>query len=110
MRPGAVSTYQTPTSRASTQSCRILSRMSGGLLALVGLQHLLLHDAPDLAVKIEEGGGHADLRDVPRPRQLDLEIADRPRTRASRQHDDAVGERDRLLEIVGDEQHGFPVL
>src|SRR5215471_3629821 len=108
MRPGAVSTYQRPTSRASTQSCRILSCMSGGLLALVGLEHLLLHDAPDLAVEIEEGGGHADLRDVARSRQLDHEIADRPRAGAGRQHDDAVGERDRLLEIVSDEQHRLP--
>src|SRR5205814_6451387 len=48
----------------------------------------------------------ADLRDVPRPWQVDG-VARLDRARARGHDDDLVGQRDGLLEIVGDEEDGL---
>src|SRR6202011_1173200 len=105
LMPGVVKTCHSTMSAAKTTNCIARSRISGDLLLLVGLQHFFLHRPPDLLVEREESRRHADLRHVARPRQVDPEVADRMRARPRRQHHDAVGQRDRLLEIVGDEQH-----
>jgi len=43
-----------------------------------------------------------DLGDVARPRQVDLVVA-LHRARTGGDHEDAVAERDRLFEVMGDE-------
>src|ERR1700759_5772534 len=75
----------------------------------VPLQHLFLQNAPYLAVERMEFLVEPGLENVARPRQADLPIADDARVRARRHDDDAVGERDRLLEVMGDEQHRLAV-
>src|SRR5262249_61331145 len=50
-----------------------------------------------------------DLGDVTRSGQVDRELADRMRSRSGREHDDAIGERNRFLEIVRDEEHRFAI-
>ena len=49
----------------------------------------------------------ADLRDVARPRESDVEARDRSRRRTGRQHDHAIRQRDRLVEVVRDEEDGL---
>ncbi len=56
-----------------------------------------------------EGGVEPDLGDVARARQADLPLADDARGRAGAHDDDAVGERDGFLEVVGDEHHRLAV-
>ena len=50
-----------------------------------------------------------DLGDVARARQRHPPVADDARRRPGRHDHDAVGQRDRLFEIVGDEQHRLAV-
>src|SRR5262245_47246187 len=75
----------------------------------VAPEHLRLQRCPDLAVEIVERGLDLDLGDVARARQRDLPIADDAGGGPRRHDHHAVRERDRLLEIVGDEQHGLAV-
>ena len=42
------------------------------------------------------------------PIEVDDELADRPRSRAGRHHDDTVAQRNGLVEVVGDEEHRLP--
>src|SRR5471032_115499 len=107
--PGVVKTCHSNTSPANTANCRLRSRISGDLLLLIVLQHFFLHGAPDLLMEVEEGGRHADLGHVAWPGKVDPEVADRMRAGSGRKNHDAIRERDRLLEIVGDEQHRLPV-
>src|SRR5476649_469540 len=100
--PGVVKACHNSTSPAKTANCRLRNRISGDLLLLIGLQHFFLHGAPDLPMEIEEGRRHADLRHVTRPGKVDPEVADRMRARSGGKDHDTIGERDRLLEIVGD--------
>jgi hypothetical protein len=51
----------------------------------------------------------ADFRNVARARQRHPPVTDDARTGARRHDHDAVGQRDRLLEVVGDEQHRLAV-
>src|SRR5471032_2604954 len=103
--PGVVKACHNSTSPAKTANCRLRNRISGDLLLLIGLQHFFLHGAPDLLVKVEEGRRHADLGHVARPGKVDLEVADWTRTGPGGEDQDAIGKRDRLLEVVSDEQH-----
>ena len=50
-----------------------------------------------------------DFRNVARARQRHTPVADDARARPRRHDHDAVGKRDRLFEIVGDEQHRLAV-
>src|SRR6266700_6685742 len=75
----------------------------------VAPEHLGLQRCPDLAVEIVERGLDLDLGDVARPRQRDLPIPDDAGGRPRRHDHHAIGQRDRLLEIVGDEQHRLAV-
>src|SRR5262245_10861333 len=75
----------------------------------VALEHLALERRPDLAVEIVERALDLDLGDVTRSRQGDLPIADDARGGPRRHDHHAVGERDRLLEIMGDEQHRLAI-
>ena len=50
-----------------------------------------------------------DLGNVARARQRHPPVADDARRRPRRHDDDAVGERDRLFQVVGDEQHRLAV-
>ena len=52
---------------------------------------------------------HADFRDVARALDRHPPIADHARGRPRRHDDDAVGQRDRLFQVVGDEQHRLAV-
>ena len=56
-----------------------------------------------------EGRVELDLGDVARARQRHAPVADDARRRPRRHDDDAVGQRDRLFQVVGDEQHRLAV-
>src|SRR5437773_4766160 len=74
------------------------------LRALIAHEHLVSEVVPDLLVDPRELRLEPDFGDVPRPRQIDaIDALHGPRPRGD--DDDAVGERDRLLEIVGHEDH-----
>src|SRR5690242_3810028 len=75
----------------------------------VALHHLGFERLPDVAVKRMEGRVGLDLGDVARPRQRHPPVADDARGRSGRHNDDAVGQRDRLLQIVGNEEDGLAV-
>src|SRR5947199_6687323 len=79
------------------------------LLARIALQHLFLHGMPDEPMELDEARREADFRDIPWARQIDLKLADRPRLRAGRKDDHAIGQRDRLLEVVSEEHDGLAV-
>src|SRR5438552_11085065 len=74
------------------------------LRALIAHEHLVSEVVPDLLIDPRELRLESDLGDVPRPRQIDaIDALHGPRPRSD--DDDAVDERDRLLEIVGHEDH-----
>src|ERR1700687_5859710 len=80
------------------------SSRAAALLPLIAHQDLILQVVPDLAVDLAELRLHANLGHVARPRQ---------RHRIVRLHgpwsgaddEDAIGQRDGLLEVVGDEDN-----
>src|ERR1700716_1703703 len=74
------------------------------LRALIAHEHLVSEVVPDLLIDPRKLRLESDLGDVPRPRQIyAIDALDGPATR--RDDDDAVGQRDRLLEIVRHEHH-----
>src|ERR1044072_6836198 len=75
----------------------------------VALEHFGLEHRPDLAMEMVERRLGLDLGDVARPRQRHLPAADDACGGGGRHDHDAVGERDRLLQIMGDEQNGLAV-
>src|SRR5438876_2643420 len=86
----------TPSSRAA---CTSTSDIRGSLRALVADEDLVAQVLPDVAVELDEPGLEPDLGHVTGTRQVDrVDPLDRAGTR--RHHADAVGQRDRLLEIV----------
>src|SRR5258708_14668779 len=104
---GLVETCQNaskPTRSRSCQTRSILVELLG-----IALQHFFLHRMPDERMQLDEARREADLGDVPRSRQVDREFADRMRCRSGGQDDHAIGKRDRLLEVMRDEQHGLSV-
>src|SRR3954454_9738279 len=78
---------------------------SPGRRLRVTLHDLVLQDTPDFAMKCVKIPLKPDFRNIPGTRQRHRPIADDARA-GSRRHDHyAVSERDRFLEVVGDEQH-----
>src|SRR5262245_54040528 len=75
-----------------------------GSRVAIGPGELLAEDVPQAAELARVRLGLADRDDVPLARQLHLVDELHPAWPAG-QHDDAVGERDGLGEIVGDEDH-----
>src|SRR5262245_60829247 len=75
----------------------------------VTLQHFILQDTPDFTMKRVKFLFHSHLGNVARARQRHAPIADEACGGAGRHDDDAVGERDCFLEIMGDEQHRLAV-
>ena len=75
----------------------------------IALQHFRFQHVPDCFVQFDKARQHPDLGNVARPRQVDRELADRMRRGPRRQHDDAIRQRDRLLQVVRDEQDGLAV-
>src|SRR4029077_1927577 len=73
--------------------------MASVLSGIVLSFDLVAQIGPDLGIEAHEAGIEADLGDVARARQVDIVNALETR-RAGGQHDDLVGKRDRLLEIV----------
>src|SRR6476659_271235 len=111
-RPGVVSRCQTTNTATSKPAChrrRYFIASCRKLLPIAG-EHLLAQDRPDRLVQLDEARRRAHLGDVARPRQVDRELADRMRRRAGREADDAVAHRDRLVEVVGDEEHRLLLL
>ena len=82
----------------------------GRQLLLVALQDFLAQHAPDGLVQFHETRRRTHLGDVARARQVDREFADRVRGRPGAQADHAVAHRDRLVEVVGDEEHRLLLL
>src|SRR6266576_4651098 len=82
------------------------STLDGGrvLLTLITDQYLVAELTPDRLVELGESRLETDLRDVPGPWQGDL-VGALHRSRSGGEDDDAIGERDRFLEVVGDEDH-----
>ena len=85
------------------------ARHHAALRLRVALDHLGLQHLPDLAVQLVERRIELDLGDVARARQRHPPVADDARRRPRRHDDHAVGQRDRLFQIVGDEQHRLAV-
>src|SRR6476646_11387362 len=75
----------------------------------VTLHHLVLEHAPDFAMQRMKILFHAYFRNIPRTRQRHAPVTDDARGGSSRHDHNAVGECDRLLEVVGDEQHRLAV-
>src|SRR3954467_12302256 len=86
-----------------------LSGSSPAPRLLIALHHLVLQRLPDLAMQFVEGALKLDLADIARTRQRHFPVADNACGGPGRHDDDTIGERDRLFEIVGDEQHGLAV-
>src|SRR6267378_3419208 len=74
------------------------------LRALIAHEHLVSEVIPDLLIDPRKLRLEPDFGDVPRPRQIDA-IDALHRARSGGDDDDAVGERDRLLEVVCHEDH-----
>src|SRR5713101_391368 len=108
---GSMTRVRAPTSqpaRRTTSSPRRLPRRrarSEPSRARVALPDFISKVLPDLLVEPSELLPEADLDDIARPRDGDG-IAGLDPSRAGREHDHLVGERDGLLEVVGDEEHG----
>src|SRR5712692_7715090 len=108
----ATSTRNAITSRRRRRSFRFAAATPASsatldmlLPSLVADEHLVAEVVPDLAVELDEAPLEADLGDVARARQVDLvDTLDCPGPGSD--HADAVGERDRLLEVVRDEDDG----
>src|SRR5207237_4103795 len=98
-----------PKLAAQAASCATSDRLRrlGGLR--VALHHFVLEHAPDLAMQRLEFLVQPHLEDAARTGELHAPVADDARGRPRRHDHDAVGERNRLLEIMGDEQHGLAV-
>src|SRR4030095_3918153 len=121
--PGLVMTYQTTKSTTRTPACQIrrfralgriafqivirapaVSPSCGPLLLRVALEHFLPQHVPYSLVQFDKARSDAHLGNITRPWQVDREFADRVGCGSGRKHDDAIAERDRLVEIVRDEQ------
>src|SRR6516165_4585627 len=126
--PSRTEASQPPTITTNTATCRIRSsrprrrsrssassssptsaeEVTSGVWAfgrtLIGCHDLAAQVVPDLLVEPREPGVEANLRDVPWTRQVDL-VRALDRRRGRREHQHPVCERDRLLEIVCDEDH-----
>src|SRR5438105_6090085 len=77
------------------------SGLDAALSALIAHQHLIAKVVPDLLVDARELRLEPDLGDVARPREVHAVDAFH-RSRSSGEDDDAVSQRDRLLEVVRD--------
>src|SRR5215213_2753858 len=85
---GLVATYQSSMSAPKSPSCH--RRKALMLLPGIALEHFGLHRAPDQRVQLDEARRKTDLRDIARPREVDLELADRMRLRTCRKHHHAI--------------------
>src|SRR5438045_8180472 len=74
-------------------------RRDAVLRALIADEHLIPEVVPDLPVELDQPRLEADLRDVPRPWEVDA-VASLDRAWSRGDHDDPVGHADRLLEVV----------
>src|SRR5829696_2796157 len=72
---GLVATYQNSSSAANSATCQ--KRKALMFLPGIALEHFGLHRAPDQRVQLDEARREADLGHIARPRQIDLELADR---------------------------------
>src|SRR6185437_3627894 len=75
----------------------------------VALQHLGLENTPYLAMKRVKFPVQPDLENIARARQRHPPVADDARTRSCRHDHHPICERDRLFEVVGDEQHRLAI-
>ena len=107
-RSARTRTRTPPPSSSACADARAIARVSAARLAH-SPSALLPSASARSRVQLDEARRHPDLGHVARPRQIDRELADRVRRRSGRQHDHAVGERDRFLEIVRDEQHRLAI-
>src|SRR6266446_634004 len=108
-RVGLVATCQIASKPMNSTTCQKRRAALWLLLLRIALENLVFHRAPDQAMQLDEARREANLRHVAGAWQVDLVSADRPRRGTRRQHDYAVRERDRLLQVVGDENHRFAV-
>src|SRR5471030_1610966 len=101
---GLVSAYQRRKDTTSTISWYSRS-LPLALLLDISFQHLFLHGVPDLRMQFHKSGRQTDFRHVARALKIDLVFAYGVRVRSRRQYHHAIGERDRLFQVVGDEHH-----
>src|SRR2546423_15306180 len=82
------------------------STLDGGrvLLTLITDQYLVAELTPDRLVELGESRLETDLGDVPRPWQVHF-VGALHRFPSGGEDDDAIGQRGRLLEVVGGEDH-----
>src|SRR6267143_3051080 len=105
---GLVATCQKSTNPTKISTCQTRSQLLELLLG-IAFEDLFLHRVPDLRVQLDEAWRQPDLGDIARPRQVDGEFADRVRLGAGREHPDAIRQRDRFLQVVGDEHHRLAI-
>src|SRR5476649_334565 len=79
------------------------ARVSAMLHRPLTLDHFFAQHGPDRAVQIHERRRRAQFQQVARPLEGHRMACDDARRRSGGEDDDLVGERDRLLEIVRDE-------
>src|SRR5690242_231249 len=75
----------------------------------IALQDFFFHRVPDEGMDLDKARCQPDLGHVARAWQVNREFADRMRRRPGGKYDHAIGERDRLLEVVRNEQHRLAV-
>src|SRR5438128_2160305 len=111
--PGVVRPYQTANSTARIAACQSARRPLLGRASVSGLrialQHFVLQHPPDRLMQFDEARRKTNFRDVAGSRQVDWELANRMARRPGRENDDAIGKRNRLLQIVRDEKHRLAV-
>src|SRR6266550_3728531 len=93
-----------PTAPAAAGPVEAPSGGSTALGTLIADQHLLSQVVPDFLVDLDKAWIEANLGHVAWSGQVDAVDA-LDRRRASSQHYDAVGERDRLFQVMRDEHH-----
>ena len=74
------------------------------------LQHFMLEGLPDRRVQFDKAWMQTYLLDIPRPRQVDVEFANRMASGTRRQHYNTIGERDRLFEVMRHEENSADIL
>jgi len=74
------------------------------------LQHFMLEGLPDRRVQFDKARMQTDLLDIPRPRQIDVEFADRMASRTCGQYYNTIGERDCFFEVMRDEENSADIL
>src|SRR3989338_6044081 len=110
-KKGSIRPVRAPASQTARSPARRATRAAASRAtsdprrARIALLDFIPEVLADLLVEPRETLAAPDLDDVARPGERDR-VARLDPARARREDDHLVGERDRLFEVVGDEEHG----